>query len=186
VANSAAVSADFNFRTCRCRGERYFNCTCAGWYPSEATQRLDWYKCADYTVWCSLVSLKLGRRYDRNGVYILWLPGTSEPIRDEPVLGGEPNRVTAVPRVIRVGSGNIAHRLASYRVFFGLNERYNYKLLVTWTFANCLYACRGIERYLQENLDPLNCERFPDDAPPIPVELPPGWKNFRPPFSKKF
>lgn len=174
---------EFDFRTRACSGRKCSGCAYKNWqWQPTKPQRLHWYKSARGH-WCSLRWLKL-TGWKRNGVYIIWAPGISEPVLDEPALRGAPRRIIAWPRVIYVGSGNIAQRLRDHRSPDGFAWRDDGELLVTWAVANCLQVCRGFEAYLGNKLKPLGCERLPSYVQWLPVEPPFGWVNFRPPFSK--
>lgn len=87
------------------------------------------------------------------GVYIIWHAGNPA-------------------RVVRVGQGRIADRLAAHRVD---REILAYKrfgnLYVTWAATGAL-GVGGIERYLANQLNPLAGDAFPQERP-IAVNLPP-------------
>ena len=101
-----------------------------------------WKRCGDDRHYCNLKTLILDGITD-TGVYVIWHTGSPS-------------------RVVRVGQGVIADRLAAHR-----NDRailaYG-ELRVTW--ASVPQAQRGgIERYLADNWHPLVGDAFPNVAP---------------------
>jgi hypothetical protein len=103
---------------------------------------LIWIKCDDGRQWCPLESVNLSS-VTAKGVYIIWHGGNAT-------------------RVIRIGQGDIADRLAAHRNDPEILEyAKSGTLLVTW--AAVLAAQRdGVERYLGGQWPPLVGDAFPD------------------------
>lgn len=103
------------------------------------------------------VNLNELSKYRLSGVYIIF-------------LGGK------VPRVVRVGQGIIAERLAEHRNTAKIMSYKQYgELFVTWADTQPQLQ-NGIENYLGATLKPLVGERFPDVVP-IAVNLPAYLQN---------
>ncbi len=114
--------------------------------------QVTWKKCRDDGHWCSLENLDLESIGDAGGVYIIWHEGNPG-------------------RIVRVGQGRIADRLAAHRNDFAITSYGNYGTLrVTW--ASVASNQRdGVERYLADTWSPLVGDAFPD-ARPIAVNSP--------------
>lgn len=112
------------------------------------TLELVWKRCGDDWHFCDLRRLALENVSD-GGVYVIWHEGNPG-------------------RVVRIGQGDIAERLAAHRRD---TEILDYgKLRVTW--AKLPASQRdGVERYLAETWDPLVGDAFPK-AKPIAVNSP--------------
>jgi hypothetical protein len=105
-----------------------------------------WATCGNDGHWCSLDLLNLEPLGHTGGVYAIWHEGNPS-------------------RIVRVGQGNIADRLAAhrrdpkiaaYRAFGTL--RVTWAVLPEWMWD-------GVERYLAEYLQPLVGDAFPDVLP---------------------
>ena len=106
---------------------------------------LNWIKCGDDNHWCPLETVNLSK-VTAKGIYIIW-------------HGGDPSRV------VRVGQGDIASRLADHREDDEiLRYRENGNLFVTWAVLPANQR-DGAEVYLGDKWSPLVGERFPDVAP---------------------
>ena len=101
--------------------------------------------------WCPLREVEL-KNVDTVGVYIIWHEGNPG-------------------RVVRVGQGDIAERLAKHRNDPAITyyERFG-KLRVTWAYVP-LHQLDGVEKYLADTWKPLVGDAFPD-ALPIAVNSP--------------
>lgn len=111
--------------------------------------QLNWIKCG--TSWCPLTNVNLSN-VTAQGVYIIWHEGNPG-------------------RVVRVGQGDIAARLAAHRTDPAITYyARNGVLRVTW--ASVQAGSRdGVERYLADLWTPLVGDAFPD-ADPIAVNSP--------------
>jgi hypothetical protein len=104
-----------------------------------------WYKCGDDHHYCNFELLDL-TTVTETGVYVIWHTGNPS-------------------RVVRLGQGKIADRLAAHR-----NDRKvlaykgNGLLRVTWAEVPA-HQIDGIERYLADSWPPLIGDAFPDVAP---------------------
>ena len=74
------------------------------------------------------------------------------------------------PRVVRVGQGNIAERLACHKQDTSITAYSPYGLYVTWAEVPAGYL-DGVERHLAESWTPLVGDRFPN-VHPIAVNSP--------------
>lgn len=111
---------------------------------------LFWKRCGDDRHYCDLLTLKLENISDA-GVYVIWHEGNPS-------------------RVVRVGQGDVAARLATHRRD---TEIVNYgKLRVTWAVVPASHR-DGVERYLADTWHPLVGDAFPV-ATPIAVNSPFG------------
>lgn len=103
---------------------------------------LYWKRCGDDGHWCDLKNLNLASLKD-DGVYIIW-------------HDGKPGRV------VRIGQGQIAHRLNEHR---DNPEILRYSkhgtLRVTWAVVPD-HQKDGVERYLADQWSPLVGDAFPD------------------------
>jgi hypothetical protein len=87
-----------------------------------------------------------------SGVYIIWHGGQK-------------------PRVVRLGSGNIAERLSAHSNDKAILAYQQFgSLWVTWAIVSASLQ-PGVERWLADNYPPLVGDRFPD-ARPIEVNSP--------------
>lgn len=113
---------------------------------------VSWVKCKT-NVWCPLVTVELAG-VSTKGVYVIW-------------HAGNPGRV------VRVGQGDIAARIAAHRRDHQIT-RYakDGALHVTWAAVPQQHL-DGVERYLANAWRPLVGEAFPDVAP-IAVNSPWG------------
>ncbi|MEM8596793.1 MAG: hypothetical protein AAGF76_10025 [Pseudomonadota bacterium] len=112
--------------------------------------KLTWLKCTG-GVWCALERLNLETVTER-GVYVIWHGGGS-------------------PRVVYVGQGAVANRLAEHRQNPEiLAYRESGTLYVTWASA-LPHQWDGIERYLSDKYSPLVGDAHPN-AQPIVVNDP--------------
>src|SRR5258708_34426966 len=103
---------------------------------------ISWMKCGSDGHYCDLEQLDLASLPARNGVYVIWHQGNPS-------------------RVVRIGQGDIADRLAAHRrdpqvVAF---KQYG-KLRVTWA-AVPAHQIDGVERYLADTWSPLIGDAFP-------------------------
>ena len=111
-----------------------------------------WITCGDDRRWCPLKSLNLNSITATGGVYIIWHEG-------------DPSRV------VRVGQGDIAARLASHRKDADILAYARFGALrVTWAAVPANQR-DGVEAYLADTWNPLVGEHFPD-AEPIAVNSP--------------
>lgn len=110
-----------------------------------------WNTCGDNGSWCGFLSVNLAHSHFNNleGVYIIW-------------QGGGP--------VIRVGQGIIRERIFNHRSDKKITSYNN--LFVTWADIPSKDDRLGIERYLGTRLGPRIGDLFPQNAPPIVVNLP--------------
>ena len=112
-----------------------------------------WVKCGDVKEWCSLQTVSLGN-VNVGGVYIIWHEGNPG-------------------RVVRIGQGDIASRLAAHRQDSGIVAyRRHGTLRVTWAEV-AAYQRDGVERYLANTWPQIVGHVFPDVAP-LPVNSPFG------------
>jgi hypothetical protein len=112
---------------------------------------LKWKTCGDDGHWCSFDTLKLSTVKDQ-GVYVIWYAGNPS-------------------RVVRVGQGEVAVRLAEHRNDLDITQhRINGPLKVTWADVPVSHR-NGVERYLANRYSPLVGDAYPD-VPPIVVNLP--------------
>ena len=121
-----------------------------------------WIKCG--STWCELKTVNLEAVTTR-GVYVIWHGSQS------PSGLGLFSAPTTIPRVVRVGKGDIATRLKAHR---GRGSDIAAYLLHTLyaTWASVPEAqLDGVERFLADTYHPLVGERHPD-VDPIPVTLP--------------
>jgi hypothetical protein len=107
---------------------------------------VSWTKCGSDGHYCDLEQLDLGSITAGKGVYVIWHQGNPS-------------------RVVRIGQGDIADRLAAHRrdrevLAF---KRYG-KLRVTWA-AVPAHQIDGVERHLANTWTPLIGDAFPDVAP---------------------
>lgn len=111
--------------------------------------RVHWNKCGD-GVWCDLLNLNLNHPHfnDLKGVYVIWRASDG--------------------RVVRVGAGEVAARLMVHRRATWAKAHGG--LLATWTRIEDSQQA-GVERFLADQLNPLEGRAYPD-AVPIPVNLP--------------
>jgi hypothetical protein len=115
---------------------------------------LQWITCGDDGHWCSFDSLILSRLpADLLGVYIIWHTGNPS-------------------RVVRVGQGYVADRVAEHR---GDKEITQYRaygsLRITWAAVPKASDRDGFERYLADMWSPLVGDAWPD-VDPIAVNSP--------------
>lgn len=111
-----------------------------------------WNRC-DGDVWGELYAVNLDDpHFDKlEGVYMVWLGGNK-------------------PAAICAGSGLIREKLAERRATPELMALRDKSLLVTWAKVDAI-ACKGVERWLLENLRPKVPNRIPDSLP-VEVNLP--------------
>jgi hypothetical protein len=98
-----------------------------------------WVKCHG-DVWCHLEWVDL-RRVSATGVYIIWHGGPQ-------------------PRVVRIGQGDIATRLAAHRNDPQILIYKKDGLMVTWAEVSAAQI-DGVERYLANQWVPLIGDAFP-------------------------
>lgn len=111
---------------------------------------LSWIKCQG-DVWCNLAVVNLAH-VDTTGVYIIW-------------------HGSQVSRVVRIGQGDIAIRLAMHRKDSAiLAYRPNGVLYVTWASV-AAHRFDGVQNHLIDQWQPLIGEHFPD-VKPIAVNSP--------------
>jgi len=101
--------------------------------------------------WLDLNSFNIDTCKTRLGVYIIWHGGAN-------------------PKVVRVGQGDIAERLACHREDDEVQAYAGFGLYVTWAATSAL-EIDGIERYLADALSPLVGTRWPA-AVPLRVNTP--------------
>lgn len=113
---------------------------------------LSWVKCGRN--WCPFETVDLSS-VSGKGVYVIW-------------SGKGPTR-----RVVYVGNGDIADRIEKHRQDKRIMAHKGKGLWVTWAKPgqNRKDRREGIERYLADELDPLEGPKHPD-VDPIPVNLP--------------
>jgi hypothetical protein len=115
---------------------------------------LKWRTCGDDGHWCSLTKLNLSSVKGAGGVYIIWHTG-------------QPSRV------VRVGQGAIANRLAAHREDPDILAYRKFgELRVTWAAVPANQR-DGVEAYLADKWSPLAGDRYPH-ALPIAVSSPWG------------
>lgn len=111
---------------------------------------VNWVKCQSGD-WCNFNTVSLNA-VNAKGVYIIW-------------HAGQPSRV------VRVGQGGIAARIAEHRNNRQITQYANNgTLYVTWAAVHSQYQ-NGVERYLADTWHPLVGDAFPD-AVPIAVNSP--------------
>ena len=104
-----------------------------------------WYKCGDDSHYCNLETLDLST-VKETGVYIIWHTGNPG-------------------RVVRIGQGDVADRLAAHRKDARiLAYKKDGGLRVTWAKLPA-HLIDGVERYLANTWPPLIEDAFPDVAP---------------------
>ena len=104
-----------------------------------------WVKCGDDNHYCNLELLNLDK-ITATGVYVIWHEG-------------QPGRV------VRIGQGDIADRLAAHRRDPALLAYKEYGTLrVTWA-AVPAHLMDSVELYLANEWHPLIGDAFPDVAP---------------------
>ncbi len=105
-----------------------------------------WYKCGKDNHYCDLETLELDK-VKETGVYIIWHTG-------------DPSRV------VRLGQGNVADRLAVHRKDKKVlaYKKDGVELRVTWA-ALPAHQMDGVERYLANTWPPLIGDVFPDVEP---------------------
>lgn len=104
-----------------------------------------WYKCGTDSHYCGLVDLNLAS-VKENGVYIIWHAGNPS-------------------RVVRVGQGDVAARLAAHRKDSAILAYAKHGILrVTWADLP-VHQWGGVERYLANTWPPLVGDAFPNAAP---------------------
>ncbi|MCG2760167.1 MAG: hypothetical protein L6407_03000 [Candidatus Delongbacteria bacterium] len=113
---------------------------------------LNWIKC-DGSQWCNFFTLNLNHEHFNGlqGVYIIWHGGQK-------------------PLTVYVGKGEIKNRILLHRQNPNILKYSHLGLFVTWAFVDSPYQ-EGVERYLANNLNPLECERSPEVVP-IQVNFP--------------
>jgi hypothetical protein len=112
---------------------------------------LDWVMCGSGQNWCPLMTVNL-REVRVIGVYVIWHGGNA-------------------PRVVRVGQGDIAERLARHRTDRQIVQyQCRGPLMVTWA-AVPRADLDGVERFLADQLQPLIGDAFPN-VRPIAVNTP--------------
>ena len=116
---------------------------------------VSWTKCTTY-VWCDFHKVNLNDKHLEavKGVYVIWHGGQS-------------------PKVVRVGQGVIAERLAVHRLDIQIQRYQSLPLYVTWCALADQYL-DGVEAYLAQTFKPLVGDRFPN-AKPIQVNHP--WQS---------
>jgi hypothetical protein len=107
---------------------------------------VNWMKCGSDGHYCDLEQLDLASVTAKKGVYVIWHQGNPS-------------------RIVRIGQGDIADRLAAHRCDRKVLafKRYG-KLRVTWA-AVPAHQIDGVERYLANTWPPLIGDAFPDVAP---------------------
>ncbi|GAB4361055.1 MAG: hypothetical protein Kow0026_23880 [Oricola sp.] len=114
--------------------------------------RITWITCGDGR-WCSLERLDLSAIRAATGVYVIW-------------HRGQPGRVVCV------GQGNIAERLAGHRADPAVMQHGGAGgLLVTWAAVSGGADRDGIVRYLADRYRPLVSDAHPVVVP-VEVNLP--------------
>ena len=113
--------------------------------------QVTWVRCGEDNHWCNLETLQL-KGITAKGVYIIWRPGKPS-------------------RVVRVGQGDIAERLARHRTDEEIlaHKSKGGRLLITWASVSAAYRER-VERYLANKYSPL-VGQYPNVAP-LEVNLP--------------
>ena len=105
---------------------------------------LTWMYCQG-AVWCGLHTLDFNSMHGQTGVYIIF-------------YAGNPGRV------VYVGSGNIAERLAAHRTSPDIQAYVARDLKVTWAAVEPHWM-QNVERYLADNFHPLVGDAHPDVVP---------------------
>ena len=109
-----------------------------------------WRNCGDDGHWCDLEKLDLVMK--TTGVYIIWHEGNPS-------------------KVVRIGQGKIAERLAAHRNDPEITAYSKFgPLLVTWAAVSAAQR-DGVERYLADRLNPLVGDEIPY-VEPIAVNNP--------------
>jgi hypothetical protein len=103
-----------------------------------------WFKCGTDSHYCDFETLNLSTVTD-TGVYVIWHMG-------------DPSRV------VRVGQGKVADRLAAHRSDPAILAYRSKGLRVTWASVPA-HQMDGVERYLAETWVPLVGDAFPAAAP---------------------
>jgi hypothetical protein len=104
-----------------------------------------WFKCGDDRHYCDLENLNLDS-VTETGVYIIWHEGNPS-------------------RVVRLGKGKVADRLAAHRKDAAvLAYKKQGKLRVTWASVPA-HQIDGVELYLANTWPPLIGDAFPDVVP---------------------
>ena len=105
-----------------------------------------WMKCGNNGHYCDLELLDLNSITAKGGVYVIWHEGNPS-------------------RVVRIGQGDIASRLAAHRQDPAIlaYKRFG-KLRVTWA-AVPDHQRDGVERYLANTWPPLVGDAFPAVVP---------------------
>ncbi len=113
--------------------------------------KLLWAKSID-NKWLNLSNLDVTNLH-ATGVYVIWHGGQN-------------------PRVVRVGQGNIAARLAAHRLNHQIMRFTDSgPMMVTWAEVENQITRDGIETYLIKQFSPMIKDQTPD-ATPIPVSSP--------------
>ena len=108
-----------------------------------------WIKCGNDKHWCDFYRLDLSKNLDNAaGVYVIFYLGSG----------------TERSRVVRIGQGNIAERLAAHRKDPEISAYRGKGLLVIWATVHGQQQ-NGVEKYLADRFDPLVGDRFPDRTP---------------------
>ena len=118
-----------------------------------AKMRLEWRKCVG-DKWCPFLALNL-TNVQESGVYVIWHSGG---------------------RIVYVGQGVVAERIAQHRASWRLGPHDRKKMLVTWARLEDQHR-DGVERYLAETLDPVVVGSARLKDPPIRVNLPWPWSR---------
>jgi len=114
--------------------------------------QISWITCGEGN-WCSLEHLDLSAIRTTEGVYVIW-------------HAGRPSRV------VIVGQGNIARRLALHRADPEVMQYSSRgRLLVTWAAVSNDADRSGIERFLVESYRPLVADA-PRAVVPLAVNFP--------------
>ena len=112
--------------------------------------QLTWIKCAG-NVWCSFDHLNLANVII-DGVYVIWHGGKFS-------------------HTVYVGQGNVADRISDHRNDWKITRhRSKGGLFVTWADVS-IFQRDGVERYLANELSPLEGDHHPQ-AIPLAVNLP--------------
>jgi len=105
-----------------------------------------WFKCGDDGHYCDLELLKLDTITDATGVYIIWHEG-------------QPGRV------VRIGQGKIADRLAAHRQDPAILAYKKYGNLRVTGAAVPAHQMDAVELYLANEWHPLIGDAFPEVIP---------------------
>ncbi len=109
---------------------------------------VSWKKCGDDAHWCDFFRLDLSKNLGGDaGVYMIFYLGTDKE----------------QGRVVRVGQGNIADRIAVHRKDPDILTYKEKGLLVTWATVHGQQQ-GGVEKHLSDSFNPLVGERFPTRA----------------------